>query len=780
MSIRVTSDDLNPRPTKRLRHDSLDASGSCSATKTLEIPTPSSPISPPSLQMTTPTTLRRIPADTLLLSLPTFLIHPSTHPMHLQSLALARHALRRCLALSSLEPIKECRAWTGIAELGMMWLDTGASCLALGEVEQALTKALTISQRHPTLRLYTPHLTVLSARLAHRHQKNSKFAISSLRRLLATITSKSTHLIPLHVIFGVHLELIHCLACVAEEEAATSSTLSMGVGAAMGKCLVAIQAMRNAAEGLEPVGQPNIVVLLSTVIKLQLLVRHGVWASVGDALVEAETAFEAFDSTVRSTSSPSANVQQLAPTSNEIVVPIINPVPGTLRTHLLMLSVLFHTYAGDAQAASTRLKSLHELLDTGILESPSGIAQVDPLEGWSQGIIEIPFPSSSNLAWTPPLRIRTTPPRVLHSLAFLLSAVAKRDAVGRAPKKGVFARAGLELRELAGPFGGTGDGIRLARIKADLMCELISISIMRSDFPLSQSTLDTLTSYLRTHALFDMYAARVTLFHAQLAHARGETERARRCYSVAAFVAGEGRGGEMDEWVKCAARAGEVWVRIGQLRQSSDVSREGEWEELRGGLDEEKDGKSEMDELRKEGEKVAKECEGRGAALRAVGELLKACLAEEILKGKQHLRRALDLATSAQDNHLRALILALSASHYLHTAREHALTMLGTCGQLAAGLGAVPRDKGVPRSGSRGATGERRERVEDRDKLGEKGKEKGGVSVSGNVPLSLWVGERMVDLWRLEGDVGKAEGQEKFNERMRGVIEARRRGTGLG
>jgi hypothetical protein len=56
-----------------------------------------------------------------------------------------------------------------------------------------------------------------------------------------------------------------------------------------------------------------------------------------------------------------------------------------------------------------------------------------------------------------------------------------------------------------------------------------------------------------------------------------------------------------------------------------------------------------------------------------------------------HLRTALDLTSASQDNHLRALIIALISSHYFHTARNHAENMLLTSEQLAAGMGAQPR-----------------------------------------------------------------------------------------
>jgi hypothetical protein len=62
-----------------------------------------------------------------------------------------------------------------------------------------------------------------------------------------------------------------------------------------------------------------------------------------------------------------------------------------------------------------------------------------------------------------------------------------------------------------------------------------------------------------------------------------------------------------------------------------------------------------------------------------------------LVADRGHLRTALDVASSSQDNHLRALIIALISSHYFHTARNHAENMLLTCEQLAAGMGAQSR-----------------------------------------------------------------------------------------
>jgi hypothetical protein len=59
-------------------------------------------------------------------------------------------------------------------------------------------------------------------------------------------------------------------------------------------------------------------------------------------------------------------------------------------------------------------------------------------------LFQIPFPEGQSI------HIKTTHPHVLYVLAFLLSAVAKRDAVGRKPKKGLFAREGLGVLEREG------------------------------------------------------------------------------------------------------------------------------------------------------------------------------------------------------------------------------------------------------------------------------------------------------------------------------------------
>lgn len=73
-----------------------------------------------------------------------------------------------------------------------------------------------------------------------------------------------------------------------------------------------------------------------------------------------------------------------------------------------------------------------------------------------------------------------------------------------------------------------------------------------------------------------------------------------------------------DYWVNVSARAGGLWLRVGLVSQIvDDTQRE-----------------SEMDILRKEGTDIAKECEGLGGTLQAIGAVLTACLSKEFLVAK--------------------------------------------------------------------------------------------------------------------------------------------------
>src|SRR5262249_17344338 len=108
--------EQNTRPTKRQKTEEKNSA------QALELP---------------PLTLAN-----LLLCLPSLLLHPPTHTNHERSLALSYTALNRCNVLTSLDRVVECRAATGLVELG---LQIGLSTPGVqGEIQKALTKAVSI------------------------------------------------------------------------------------------------------------------------------------------------------------------------------------------------------------------------------------------------------------------------------------------------------------------------------------------------------------------------------------------------------------------------------------------------------------------------------------------------------------------------------------------------------------------------------------------------------------------------------------------------------------
>jgi hypothetical protein len=136
-----------------------------------------------------------------------------------------------------------------------------------------------------------------------------------------------------------------------------------------------------------------------------------------------------------------------------------------------------------------------------------------------------------------------------------------------------------------------------------------------------------LIAHTRTHGLFSIYSARITLHQAHLSHALTRTERALKCYQVAAYLSRrrtlkdqdqENDDGCEDRWVNVSARAGELWLRVGLANELADESARDR----------------EMEALRKGGMEVVNECEGLGGTLQAVGAVLGACLSKEFLVAK--------------------------------------------------------------------------------------------------------------------------------------------------
>ncbi|KZS93486.1 hypothetical protein SISNIDRAFT_485730 [Sistotremastrum niveocremeum HHB9708] len=434
------------------------------------------------------------------------------------------------------------------------------------------------------------------------------------------------------------------------------------------------------------------ILLLSNVIRLRILMKGEQWTDVPESLQQVETLlrFEVDPALPNST-----NAQGVAFRTFE------TSFDAAMAVHTLMLGIVYYTQIGNSIEASKRLAHLHFLLDSGLLEA------------FPQGLVSVVLQSG------PPLLLRVTHPRILLQLAFLTSSISKRDPVGRKPRRKAFAQEGLSMIESesrgfidlplwSGLHEMNEVTMGISKIKADLLCELAAVAISRSEFSDAKTLLSDLISYTRSTGLFPSFAARIALHQAHLAHATGNSPRAMLCYRAAAHLGGEGT------WLWASARAGEIGLRIGLGDQS------------------------ELSPLDRE---TLQLCRGSGGTLECVGRVLEAASTDEIVKAKQHLKLSLEMATAAQDNHLRALVLAITSSYYFHTAGDHALVMLRTCRQLAAGMGSSDASGS---SQSEGATG--------------------------NAALGLWVGERFLEIYNRQGRLDKVEKQKVLNEEFTSAL----------
>lgn len=306
---------------------------------------------------------------------------------------------------------------------------------------------LTRTIQHPSLKLYYPRLILLSARIS----TSPKYAQNTLRRFL----DSATPALPIHFVYTAHLDLITSLSSTD-----TSKTLS------------AIQALQELAEQKGHEGMLD----LTTLLRVQTLVNAGWWSHIQNALP------------------PFESIAYTQPTEGNLSERLNHRMNPIIQAHVLILMVIYHTYINSSDDVVAVLRELHLLLDSGKVVStgPSKAVPPAPLgtpyqrsiaEAAEVGIIQV-FPG---------VFIQSTHPRVLFLLVFLITSVAKRDPVGRKPKKRVFAVEGLKVlkrerekerdRLCGGGLRWTTIGgqvqktveDRLDRLEADMLSELVSV-----------------------------------------------------------------------------------------------------------------------------------------------------------------------------------------------------------------------------------------------------------------------------------------------------------------
>ncbi|KIY43932.1 hypothetical protein FISHEDRAFT_51821 [Fistulina hepatica ATCC 64428] len=666
----------------------------------------------------------------MLLCMPAAFIKPPGHEERASSLCASLFAIRKCIALPDLAPDEECRAWTTLAELGLIIIKDGYCADGsihkwahgvLEEVEKAISKSLVISQKHPALRLYYPHASILSVRLAVL-QGNMKFARNAFRKLLFSKALSYPHY-PHHIVYSMHLEYIDSLTIHPAPGAVAPnpgrSRLTPGKHKAQASNIPDVRNTLNALQKLADLASSyghSDIILLCDFIKLRLYARNGMW--------NENVAIDAKQFPVQTT--PTQDTKPVVPTFG-------NHFHAVYALHVLVLSITYHTYSSGAKdIVGERLERLHAILDSGVFDESDAYPDRHP--HWRAGTVQ-------------PLVVTLTHPKTILTLAYLVSSIAKHDPVGRNPKKKIFAEEGvravereIRLMVLAGsgiaifPWtsapDATNTSLRLAKIKAELLCELASVAITRSEHKVAEDHIATLIAHTRSYKLFDWYAPRITLLHAHLAHSQAGLE-----FAIAAARTTVGaplKSSERepwtallaqdasDKWLSIAARAGLFGLSIGRLSPEAEQSRKA----FEAGLD----------RLRIEGAPLVRECQGLGGKLAAVGRMLEACLSTEVITSKQLLRQSLNYTTASQDNYLRGLVLAMCSNHYLLTAEDHARGMLESCANLAAGLGAQPRKR----------------KDADRKALGSQ------LHDLGNIPLRMWVGDRLLELYSRADERDKA------------------------
>ncbi|KAI6139931.1 hypothetical protein BKA82DRAFT_4219218 [Pisolithus tinctorius] len=536
--------DINPRPQKRLRTDPnlVDSPETAS-----DPHCPSALLSSASVPFSRPppsSGLKPLPPHVLLLALPALLLHPPTHEKYALSLFLSLKSIRLCLQLPALAPDVECYAWTALAEVGMRVIrsgfrKTGEHDWTMGleeEVENAIGKGLLLAQKHPILRHLRHHLSLLNAHFAF-WRSNTRFARAVLRRLISTFVPSD----PPTIVYAAHLALITQLT-----SSSPASPFSHAKGADSSVSIQPhtnppeVQAALTAFINLSAIAAQNqhfSMLKLVAVLRLRVLVAAEMWDMVGDALEGAEKllslVFDDGNSTkeggqervmkrevseflTRSYSITAQGVHDSAASQSRPQTESDNktlteqppadvkdaeedPLTAALTVHTLMLGIVYHTHGGRTRATEPRLAALHSLMDSSAPVGGVG----------SDGLVEVP------LSPCPPIHLRVSHPRVIFLLTFLISAVAKRDPVGRRPKKKVFAESGIvQCRAGCDEDGGSGIETNVPpwsshgdvenidqstlRIEADLLCKLAAVSIQRCEFDAAEKYLDTIVAHTRT------------------------------------------------------------------------------------------------------------------------------------------------------------------------------------------------------------------------------------------------------------------------------------------
>ncbi|BGP23104.1 hypothetical protein JCM10295v2_001997 [Rhodotorula toruloides] len=585
------------------------------------------------------------------------------------------------------------------------------------EAEKAITRALAISESHPSLKRFTLPLTLLHLRLALLTGKPSRYIRTNIRRLLSTVTPLSPTAPDPTAAAHYALEsfITHLPTTGTDAVASTTTTATWKEKG---------QAWQSVQELASQRGDDSIRVL-ALLAEAQLLLIHSPsdYSRAGSIL------------------SSLFSVLGIDP----------DPEPGkwprVVKVLYRLMYCLWKSQMGEAKEAKEVLKSTHKLLD----------AQVEREEIESDKV-QIAFthandPSAGSMAF------RVPPHPSLYTFAFLASAAIHLDPLGKSPRSALFAEEGVRIvesklgaRDATQPVTSLAFASQnltaVASLKVHFHLLLASLSTMRSSYTAAETHLSSALSTLRAWypstwtsseaALKIVFEwAQVRIAHA--AKAGVDENEAEEALEAVIFACEkrrkESKEGGIVEHLRNVAMLSLLLLRLSNPTLSMPMT-------------------TPTDTLVRT--LTASEPSSTSSAhSRLIHSLAQALTVPSITASKAALSAALALANQMQANHVRVGVLALLANVFLWTREGEAQKMLISALKLAQSMGSAV-DRSYTFLDAPGSPS----------------------VVIGNARLGLWLGERLLESYRSDSLLQKTDegrqklvAQERVNEACRRMLE---------
>jgi hypothetical protein len=213
---------------------------------------------------------------------------------------------------------------------------------------------------------------LLQARLAI-SRGNFKYARNILRRLISTFTSADA---PAYV-YCAHLTLVDCYLKTSRDLSKPPASYEFPTCRQdLHSALDEIQALQDIAQ----IKRHTSVVLLACIIRLGVLVSHGLWDLVQSVIQATEGALglsydaathNARDAEVSGYDISASMIGSNSETSRnaENFIAFEDSFESLIAIHMLISSIIYYTRIGESTQAKPRLSHLHSLLDSGALDT---------------------------------------------------------------------------------------------------------------------------------------------------------------------------------------------------------------------------------------------------------------------------------------------------------------------------------------------------------------------------------------------------------------------------